>query len=250
MARGKKNHAEGMEVFYVKVLGLSKDSSDAVEFELKQKNSEGKFEVVDKERTLSGQLIYVGAHTNTNDAGKEFKSIIIHLRDKREKEYYKISMGLNNMSRGIINSLAGATGSVNNLELSVYTNKKGYASAFIVADEDKEKLNWKYEYEFLEEMKDITRNEAGKVVDVDSDKLDAFIMKEVIPEQVVPNIYFNGDSAEDGAKAVVEESGLESATPMAGVEEEVPEGTEESIPDVVAESQAATEKAEDDDLPF
>lgn len=236
MARGKQDYSEGMEVFYAKVMGLSRDSKAKVEFELKQKNAEGVWVVVDNEQNLSGQLVFVGAHTNTDDAtGKVYKNINIHLKDAAAKEYYKITLGLNNLSRGLINTLAGATSPIGNLELAAYTSKKGYATMYVVADGDKNKTDWKYKWDELEAKKELTKDKTGKVVDVNTEELDDFIMNTVIPKEVVPLIAFmNADG--EGTTGLPESD-------LSG--EETVEKTE---PQVVSKSEMTQDEL--DDLPF
>lgn len=240
MARGQKDYTEGLEVFFVKIQGLKQGTSEELGFKFEQKNKEsGKYEQVDLQKQISGEVVYLGSHSNEHN-GKTYHNIVLHMRDLVEGEYYKIQLGFNNLANSLLNSLAGATSPVKDLMLRLYTNEKGYASLWAVADGDEKKLNWKYEFKELQAMVEKFEKKNGEVV-IDSSELVKFMMETVIPNDVQPNIAF--DKEADAARP--------KPAPKPAPKEETVSGDQagpvdaDTDPEPVAESPLG-----EDDLPF
>jgi len=63
-----------------------------------------------------------------------------------------IESGWSNVTKGILNTLDGAN-AIGNVMISLYTNKKGYASAFVEVDGNE--VSWKYKLEELPQVQKV-----------------------------------------------------------------------------------------------
>ncbi len=210
MARGRTNEQSG-DMFYVAIKGLKKN--EEVRFEIKKAGA-AKDAPPEIEHNLSG--ILTGAeHRIWEYQNVPTDSIVLYLKDPQAGancEIYKIEAGMSGLTRGLINSLLSAKSFVNQpLFLSVYTNKKGYASLSVSLGADSGggplRLDWKYDLDFLSSKvtkdKVKQKNAQGKVEEVEQNnylELNDFLINE-FKTVVVPLVKAgkpSGQSADQG----------------------------------------------------
>jgi enoyl-[acyl-carrier-protein] reductase (NADH) len=78
---------------------------------------------------------------------------------------------------------------IGKVKISVYKNKKGYNSTYI--ENNGQKLEWKYQPEFLNAKVEKLQNKKGEVVSTDFTELDAFFkqqIQDVLMNKLNPNV--------------------------------------------------------------
>ena len=95
---------------------------------------------------------------------------------KEGEEEVWVESGWSNVTKGILNTLDGAD-SIGNVMISLYTNKKGYASAFV--EVNGQEVSWKYKLEELPQVKKVMVR--GEEITDDLEQID-FFRKTIIPD--------------------------------------------------------------------
>jgi hypothetical protein len=108
--------------------------------------------------------------------GTPQKSIKIILRDSEANEAYILTVKLTILARDIINKLLTLQ-SLNGVEISVYTNKKGYASSTV--RQNGEMTKWKFEFADLPKPLEITHPKTGAVISRDYSEIDELFLSEI-----------------------------------------------------------------------
>lgn len=166
------------KVVYLKLTGLKEGQTP--HFVISEKNESGKPEPTGQTETVvSGDLIAFGEMKNEQYPDKFHGYMILQDMNAGEKgESYRINFAMTNVMRNVINNLAGATEKLNNVKISVYSDKQGYAKAFVTVNE--QKVEWKWGWEELQKL--VVKNEvkkAGKkVIEPDYYEVDKLLMTE------------------------------------------------------------------------
>jgi len=132
-----KTDKETKQPFFI---AQGKEGDSWVEVERHQKFSGPLESITVKEREWEGSTI---------------ESVVFEFSDGNE--YYKIESSFNNLSRSILNSLAGVDYKLGpTIMVSLYKNKEGYASVYV--ETDGERASWKFSMDELPEIKRIRFN--------------------------------------------------------------------------------------------
>lgn len=132
------------------------------------------------EKDISGQL------TRIDTTQKEFEgvmktSLVLWLRDQKENENYRVSVGINKLGRSIINSLASIEGKIGVLSFSVYNNKTT-GKPTIKIRHDGADVSWKYSLEEMDKyVKKTTKRVPGpNGKPIEKDEYDLIDLEEML----------------------------------------------------------------------
>jgi hypothetical protein len=141
---GDKNQ-ENLDAYFAKIVGLKKGSEELY-FEFRQKNeSTGGYDVLDiKERTIGGYLVEIKAEEREFE-GDTIQSIKLYLKDPDERQLIILSIGLNGISRTLLNGMLGTANLNGFWKLTLYKSKEN-GMPNLWAEVDGEKLEWKYDW--------------------------------------------------------------------------------------------------------
>lgn len=134
---------------------------------------------------IEGYLKDVKVETYTWD-GKENQSVKITLQDNTSDGSIIITTGFNNMTRSMLNSIAGCD-AIGLLELKAAKWGKGekkYPTIFV--SNNGQKTAWKYQISEIPQVEQI-KNKKGEVVSTDDSETNAFF-KNVISIDILPKI--------------------------------------------------------------
>jgi len=158
--------------YYFKVIGLKKGSEE-VYFEVKQKDENGDYPVVNKVKGVQGHLESIKLEKRDYQ-GEEIVTYKFVMKDK--EDLYIVSFGNNSVLRSLLNCLASAD-IVGEIAFGVYINKNGNKSVWVKNDNNS--LGWKYKFEDLPEVKVA---KVGKKEVYDSTERDEFFESTVLKE--------------------------------------------------------------------
>lgn len=171
---------DGYKNFYVKLVGTKRGSKECY-FEFKTK-AEGTYVVEQKSNEYSGTCEKIELKTFQYE-GKEGKSLEISLRDDTEKHRYILSLGINNVSRGLLSSL-DSLDEISQLRFVTFIgkNKKDEPQLIFLAyaNGSSEKLMWSHNIAdlFKKLVKSVKVN--GETIN-DYGELNEFFLGSVLP---------------------------------------------------------------------
>ncbi len=116
------------------------------------------------------------------------------LSDEEAGEAYLLDLRFNILNRSLFNKIMGLQ-SPNNVSISVYNNKKGYADASIRQND--ELVKWKFDWQDVPRSVAITHPKNGKVIQNDFTEVDDFYLENLEKWARELNIYKT--KKEDGA---------------------------------------------------
>jgi len=200
-------------VLYLKLKGLKKDQSPY--FEISEKNKDtGKVEPTGATETVvSGNLIDIGEMKSELYPDKFHGYMILQdMSASKNGESYRLNFSMSNVMRNIINNLAGADQPLQDVKISVYTDKQGYAKGFVTVNGAK--VDWKYSWEEISGL--IVKNKvkkAGKTVE-ESDyyEVDKKLMEEGLPlikANCMPNLATTGQVNQELPETEAVEAGVD-----------------------------------------
>lgn len=178
MARGGNGGDAELKMIFLKITGLK----EGEKIRMKQTVSVGDKKYEELPETInkvSGtlQAVKVREHEYKGDKIKELQ---VWLKDSLEGEIYPISVGINSIGRGLMNTLLSLEEPYGNLEIRVY-NKKDNGRAAIYIEHNGVKAGWKYSPDDTKRF--ITENTVtrkGKtVIEKDYFRLDEFLLGEL-----------------------------------------------------------------------
>lgn len=178
MARGNSGGDANLKMIFIKITGLK----EGEKVHMKQTESIGDKQYRELPETInrvSGTLqgVKIREHMYKGDSIKELQ---VMLKDTIEGEMYSVSVGINSLGRGLINTLLSLQEPYGNLEIRVY-NKKDTGRAAIYIEHNGEKAGWKYSPE--DQKQYITENTVSKkgkmVIEKDYFRLDEFFLNEL-----------------------------------------------------------------------
>ena len=144
---------------FVNIKGLKKGSEEI--FFTKSVKKDGKWQNEGKFPKLEGKLRSMNFEEKEYD-GNKYKVCNLEVVDDG---VYILQFSLNsNCGRNIVNSILGQD-KVNDIAISVYFNKNGYASSYV--EVEGERAEWFLSLDEQKELVEITKNKKGEVVDVD-----------------------------------------------------------------------------------
>lgn len=108
--------------------------------------------------------------------GNPQKSVKILLRDKEANEAYLLSLRPSILGRDIFNKILGLK-ELDNVEISVYTNKKGYATSSV--RQNGNLTDWKFNFVDLPKPLEITHPKTGAVISRDYSELDELFLSAI-----------------------------------------------------------------------
>lgn len=174
------DYDDNLSVFYAKIVGLKK-GSDSVEFQLKTKNpSTDKYEVVKTAKPatkIGGELVKL-AREEFEWEGETIRVLKVYLKDTDAGQLVILSLNLNNMTRSLINGLAGTENLNGWYTLSTFISNNGMPN--MIARRDDEKLEWKYTWEEFASKVEVVK--VGKTDQKVYDELNDWLWEEVLPE--------------------------------------------------------------------
>jgi hypothetical protein len=146
MALGKK-YNDNLELIILKIKSKDEDGKNCEPYFQITKKVNGNWEPQpEKEVTVSGRIVKVQRRVSKfND--EEIARVDLMLKDGNQA--FLIELRYTLLGRNIFNSLLSLENADSEVELSLYTNKKGYPAASLRADG--ELLRWKYSLEELPE---------------------------------------------------------------------------------------------------
>ena len=97
------------------------------------------------------------------------KSIKVYLKDSDAHELYGLTIKSGILGRDILNKLITLE-SLNNVQIDLYTNKKGYANSAV--RQNGEIVKWKFEFADLPKPLEITHPKTGAVISRDYSELE------------------------------------------------------------------------------
>jgi len=200
---------DGYKNFYVKLVGAKKGSKE-VFFEFKTK-TDGAYTVEQKASEYSGVCEKIELKPFTYE-GREMKAIEIALRDDTEKHRYILSLGVNNISRGLLSSL-DSLDEVSMLKFVAFLgkNKKDEPQLIFLAYANGESKPTRWSHDmvglFKEKVKQVVVN--GDNVN-DFTQLNDLFLNEVLPS-VKAKINSLGQGESHGAVEEVVEDKSEGA---------------------------------------
>ena len=160
-----------LPTIYAKIKGLKKGSKELF-FECKVKKGDTYVDYTDQVVTnIEGTLMKVEAK-NYEYEGETIDYLEFLFNDGVNR--IKLSLGLNGMTTGILNSLIGCE-SIGNVAISIYRNAKGYPAAYVT--NNGEKTEWSWDIEKLKSMVDVVK--VGNKDVIDSSARDAFLLEEI-----------------------------------------------------------------------
>lgn len=162
--------------YYFRVSGLKQGSTD-VWFDV-LKSDAPKGSTPDKKKFVSGILTKIEPKEYTTKDGKPGRSVKMTIVDKEADEMYIVDFGWTGLFRNILNSIASSP-VFEKIHISLYMNKKGYASVGVLLDG--EKTEWKYPIKELNAMNTIVKDpDTGEILKTKTDKQDKFLTDNVI----------------------------------------------------------------------
>lgn len=105
-----------------------------------------------------------------------YKSVRLFLRDAKAEELYLVDCRFNIATRNLFNSLI-ALETFNDVEISIYENKKGYTSFGV--RQNGENVTWKFKLDELPKV-EVLKDKKGAIKGYDSDDLDAKFEEELL----------------------------------------------------------------------
>jgi len=182
MGVGNGSGSSTSKMFFLKIQGLKQESKE-VFLEMTEKQGD-KYVAIGNYKNVSGRLhkLEVKDFEYTPPGAKESKkgkSLKFYIVDDAEDTTYVLDIGFHDMLTSLLNSIASEE-LFEKIEISVYVNKKGFKTIGVKLDGNETK--WKYDFKELNAMK-------TKVMDPDDDtkvlltkrnKLDDFLIKEII----------------------------------------------------------------------
>jgi hypothetical protein len=110
---------------------------------------------------------------------KKGKSLKLHIVDDAEDTTYILDIGFHDMLTSLLNSIASEE-LFEKVTISVYVNKKGFKTIGLMVDGRETK--WKYDFKELNAMKTkvMDPDDNTKVLLTKRNKLDDFLIKEII----------------------------------------------------------------------
>lgn len=173
---GSGTNREVNNCYYFRVSGLKQGSTD-VWFDV-LKSDAPKNSTPDKKKFVSGTLQRIEPKEYTTKDGKPGRSVKITIVDKEADEMYIVDFGWTGLFRNILNSIASSP-IFEKIHISLYMNKKGYASVGVQLDG--KKTEWKYPIKELNAMNTIVKDpDTGEVLKTKTDKQDKFLTDNVI----------------------------------------------------------------------
>lgn len=199
MGRGSESSAYKGKRFFAAIKGAKE--GEKVHFELSSKA--GKDEPIKKEGdepSLSG-IITGAEHRIWEYKGEPKDSVVLIIQDSAagaEGETYKLEMSMSSIARSIIKSLLSVTSFFEEIKISLYTNKKGYASVFVSqgVDANGKDVACPWAISLEDEAKYITKetkkakDAKGKVVDKSVNnymELDEYLLNR-FKDEIIPKV--------------------------------------------------------------
>lgn len=155
MARGNDSQFDNLKLFFLKVKGLK--AGETIHMIQEQSNGKGvKPTLLVKEngdpdtiRNISGVLegVFIRENEYQGDTIRELKVV---LADEAAQERYIVGVGMNSISRDIMNRLISGNLKGKVIEISVYMNDKGYPAVSVKANG--ERVDWKYSIDDLKPL--------------------------------------------------------------------------------------------------
>lgn len=174
MALGNKNYDANGKLFVLKIKTKNAEQQEVPPFFQISEKVDGKWtDTGNKQTSVSGILTNIESKESEIN-GDIVKSVSVFLKDKDET--YLIDIRYSILGRGILNSLISLEDSSQEIEISLYQNKKGYASACVRANG--EILSWKFKLDELPKPDEI-KDKKGNLIKRDYSEIDEFFDNEV-----------------------------------------------------------------------
>lgn len=180
---GAGNSVPQTVLFYK--LKINKDT-DVPYFYRKEKKNDAWVET-DTYSEMSGYITGIEIKEYTWDNQKK-ESIVISMKDNESDDKIIITTSFNNMTRSLLNSLAGCdTIGLVKMKAALWGKKgaeKKYPTIFL--DNNNQKTEWRYPINEIPAIEKIT-NKKGEVVSFDDSDCNAFF-KQVINTEIIPKL--------------------------------------------------------------
>lgn len=124
---------------------------------------------------VTGSIKSVEIHEDTFE-GNVKRSVKVFLKDEEASETYLLDLRLNILNRSLLNSLINLN-KPNDVNISVYQNKKGFAASTI--RQDGEMVGWKFQWDDVPKPVDINHPKTGKKLQSDYAEVDEFFLTNV-----------------------------------------------------------------------
>lgn len=181
MARGKSIFGN-KQFFYLNIKGLKPNES--VHFTQTTKEGDD-YKELENVQNVSGKLTDIKVEEKEWE-GDKYKVFKLLLEDAVEGEVCIIECGMNNMGRGILNTLAGIADAVDQfgeVYVAVYNKKKtGFASAYITNDDATYDWKWDFQKDLASMVIENKVRKNGKdVIEKDYFDLNNFLLENAVP---------------------------------------------------------------------
>lgn len=124
---------------------------------------------------VTGNIKGVEIHEDTYE-GNVKHSVKVFLSDAEASETYLLDLRLNILNRSLLNALVNLK-STENVNISVYQNKKGFAASTI--RQDGNMVGWKFDWATVPKPVDINHPKTGKKLQSDYAEVDEFFLLNV-----------------------------------------------------------------------
>ena len=175
MALSKGNNQLSGNLIILRPVTRDKDKHELSEprFDASEKVDE-KWVLKDTYSQVTGNIKSVDVHTEVYE-GSEKHSVKIFLSDDTANETYLLDLRMNILNRSMLNALINLK-STENVNISLYKNKKGYNSSCV--RQNGEMVGWKHDYKSLPVPVEILHPKTGVKIQSDYTEVDEFFLSE------------------------------------------------------------------------
>jgi hypothetical protein len=169
MALGNNNYDNSGTLIGVKVSQKDKEDKKVdPHFVISRKVEDNWVEDSDTYKSISGDIIKIDI-SEYEWEGLPIKSVKLILKDNEANEAYALTLKGSVLGRDILNKILGLE-SLENVQIDLYTNKKGYATSSV--KQNGELVKWKFDFVDLPKPIEITHPKTGVVISRDYSELD------------------------------------------------------------------------------
>lgn len=210
MALGKKGGNSNLTLYILKIKTKDSTGQQVDPYFSISAKEDGKWVVTDKTvDSVSGKIYKVETRVGEFD-GEPILSSQVYLKDGEEA--YLLDLKYTIISRGIVNSILNIKDFNKEVEVSLYTNKKGYAAASVRSGG--QLVDWKFS---LDELPEPTKVKFKGKEMRDFTEVDNFFQAEV---KALGERLTSGEEVEDSGGGAVREVKEVVETPATGGDEE------------------------------